>query len=623
MGGPPKKAKTGVTISFGDEDLEGIKFPHDDPLVITPVIGNSSVKRVLVDGGASVDILFHEAFLKMGYNDSQLTPSDMPIYGFNGAETKVEGIIQLPMTMGQEPCEVTQMLNFLVIKAVSSYNAILGRTGISAFQAVASTYHLKIKFPSRNGVGQEKGDQQMARSCYIAALRPDGIGGQVLPIEDMDVREDEERRGKPAEDLIPFPLDIINPEKVTYVRASLQEPLKGKMVTFLQENNDVFAWTAADMPGIDPQLITHKLNVDPMRKTVKQKKRSFAPERQEAIKQEVEKLLEAGFIEEIQYPEWLANPVMVKKANGKWRMCIDFTDLNDACPKDCYPLPRIDTLIDATAGHEMLSFMDGFSGYNQIKMDKDDTSKVSFITDFGVFCYLVMAFGLKNAGATYQRLVNKIFKDLIGKTMEVYVDDMLVKSLDKADHISHLQEAFEVLRHHKMMLNPAKCAFGVGSGKFLGLMVSKRGIEANPDKIRAILDMEAPTSIKDVQKLTGRLAALGRFISKSGEKCLPFFKTLKKAKEFTWNEESQKAFEDLKWYMATPPLLSKPKQGEVLYLCLAVSDKSLSAVLVKQEDKVQKPIYYVSKVLHGAELNYSTIEKFALAMITASRKLRL
>ena len=206
--------------------------------------------------------------------------------------------------------------------------------------------------------------------------------------------------------------------------------------------------------------------------------------------------------------------------------------------------------------------------------------------------------------------------------MEVSVDDMLVKSLDKADHISHLQEAFEVLRHHKMMLNPTKYAFGVGSGKFLGLMVSKRGIEANPNKIKAILDMEAPTSIKDVQKLTGRFAALGRFIFKSGEKCLPFFKKLKKAKEFTWNEESQKAFEDFKRYMATPPLLSKPSQGEVLYLYLAVSDKALSAVLVKQEDKVQKPIYYVNKVLHGAELNYSAIEKFALAMIIASRKLR-
>ena len=158
--------------------------------------------------------------------------------------------------------------------------------------------------------------------------------------------------------------------------------------------------------------------------------------------------------------------------------------------------------------------------------------------------------------------------------------------------------------------------------KFLGLMVSKRGIESNPNKIRAILDMEAPISIKDVQKLTGRLAALGRFIYKSREKCLPFFKTLKKAKVFTWNEESQKAFEDLKWHMAISQLLAKPSQGEVLYLYLAVSDKALSVVLVKQEDKVQKPIYYVIMVLHGVELNYSTIEKFALAMITTSRKLR-
>ena len=622
VGEAPKRSRTEAVISFDDSDLEGIKFPHDDPLVIAPLIGNSEVKRVLVDNGASVDILFHDAYLKMGYKDSQLTPSDFPIYGFNGVESKVEGTIQLPMTMGREPREVTQMLTFLVIKASSTYNAILGRTGLHAFKAIASSYHLKIKFPTRNGVGEEKGDQKMARSCYVAALRPDGIGGQVMPIEDMDSREDEERRGKPAEDLVPIPLVSGEPHKVTYIGASLEEPMKGKLIKLLQENGDLFAWTAADMPGINPDLITHKLNVDPSRKTVKQKKRNFAPERQEAIKLEVEKLLEAGFIKEIQFPEWLANPVMVKKSNGKWRMCVDFTDLNDACPKDCFPLPRIDALIDATAGHEMLSFMDGFSGYNQIKMHKDDIAKVSFITDFGVFCYLVMAFGLKNAGATYQRLVNKIFKHLIGKTMEVYVDDMLVKSLDKADHFAHLSEAFEVLRYHKMMLNPAKCAFGVGSGKFLGMMVSKRGIEANPDKIKAILDMEPPKTVRDVQKLTGRVAALGRFISKSGDKCLPFFKTLKKVKDFVWTEESQEAFEELKKYMAEAPLLAKPSPEDILYLYLAISEKALSGVLVKEDEKVQNPVYYVSKVLHGAELNYSKIEKFALALIMASRKLR-
>nr|XP_017221323.1 PREDICTED: uncharacterized protein LOC108198053 [Daucus carota subsp. sativus] len=185
IGEPPKRAKTEIALTFDDSDLEGVKFPHDEPLVITLVIGNSSIKRVLVDNGASVDILFYDAYQKMGYADSQLTPSNMPIYGFNGVESKIEGMIQLPVTMGAEPRQATYMLNFMVIKASSTYNAILGRTGMHAFKAIASTYHLKIKFPTRNGVGEEKGDQKKARSCYVAALKPGGVGGQVLSIKEL------------------------------------------------------------------------------------------------------------------------------------------------------------------------------------------------------------------------------------------------------------------------------------------------------------------------------------------------------------------------------------------------------------------------------------------------------
>ena len=151
----------------------------------------------------------------------------------------------------------------------------------------------------------------MARSCNVASLRADRVGGQVLSIEDLDIRENDEKRGNLAEDLASIFLAPENPERVTFIGATLEEPLRGKLVKFLQENSDIFAWSAADMPGIDPELITHKLNVDLNRKTVKQKKRSFAPKRQEAIKQEVEKLLEAGFIEKIQFPEWLTNPIIV------------------------------------------------------------------------------------------------------------------------------------------------------------------------------------------------------------------------------------------------------------------------------------------------------------------------
>ena len=164
--------------------------------------------------------------------------------------------------------------------------------------------------------------------------------------------------------------------------------------------------------------------------------------------------------------------MLVKKANGKWRMCVDFTDLNKACPKYSFPLPKIDQLVDSTAGHSLLSFMDAFSRYNQIPMDKQDEESTTFITNMCLFCYRVMPFSLKNVGATYQRLVNKIFKLLIRRTMKVYVDDIITKSKKSVDHVQYLEETFELLREYKMKLNLEKCTFGVSSGKFLGFLVS-------------------------------------------------------------------------------------------------------------------------------------------------------
>ena len=168
---------------------------------------------------------------------------------------------------------------------------------------------------------------------------------------------------------------------------------------------------------------------------------------------------------------------------------MDFTDLNKAFPKDSFPLPRIDQMVDSISGHDLLGFMDAFSGYNQIMMDEDDQEKTSFITDKGIYCYKAIPFGLKHAAATYQRLVNRMFKKQLGQTMEAYVDDMVVKSVNAIDHVRDLEEVFDILRKYGMKLNPAKCAFEIASSKFLGFMVSQRGIEANPEKIKAILEM--------------------------------------------------------------------------------------------------------------------------------------
>ncbi|KAL0449334.1 UNVERIFIED_CONTAM: hypothetical protein Slati_1489800 [Sesamum latifolium] len=258
--------------------------------------------------------------------------------------------------------------------------------------------------------------------------------------------------------------------------------------------------------------------------------------------------------------------------------------------------------------------MDASQGYHQIMLAPEDKKRVSFITSVGTFCYTAMPFGLKNAGATYQRLVDKIFRHQIGRNMEVYIDD-----IGKAqDHVKDLEETFSVLRKYKLKLNPGKCAFGVRGGRFLGFMVTQRGIEANPSKIKAILDMKAPSNVNEVQRLTGRITALSHFISKSTEKSLPFFKVLRRIRNFEWDTSCQQAFEELKDYISKLPLLVKPCPGDTLYLYLSMPPQAVSSVLVREEEGKQMLIYYVSKVLNGAEGRYAPIEKMALALVVTA-----
>ena len=210
-----------------------------------------------------------------------------------------------------------------------------------------------------------------------------------------------------------------------------------------------------------------------------------------------------------------------------------------------------------------------------------------------------MLFGLKNAGVTYQRLVNKMFADYLGDTIEVYIDDMLVKSLLAEQHLDHLRQAFKVLQKYNMKLNPTKCSFGVAVGKFLGYMVTQRGIEANLNQIRSVINITSPACVRDVQRLAGRVAALSRFISHSSEKCHLFFSTLRKSKDFEWTPTCEQALQDLKKYLTSPPLLSRPKDREQLFIYLVVSKGAVSVVLIREEEGKQFPVYYVSKSLLG------------------------
>ncbi|RVW61408.1 Retrovirus-related Pol polyprotein from transposon 17.6 [Vitis vinifera] len=398
---------------------------------------------------------------------------------------------------------------------------------------------------------------------------------------------------------------------------------RDRLIHLLRSYLDVFAWSYEDMPGLDPSIVQHHLPTLPHARPVKQKLRRLHPRWSLQVKEEIQKQLSVGFISVVEYPEWLANVVPVPKKDGKVRVCVDFRDLNKASPKDDFPLPHIDLLVDGTAGHSMLSFMDGFSGYNQILMAPEDMEKTAFITEWGTYCYRVMPFGLKNAGATYQRAATTLFHDMMHRDVEVYVDDMIVKSRGRADHLDALERFFERIRKFRLRLNPKKCTFGVTSGKLLGHIVSERGIEVDPDKIKAILDMPAPKTEKEIRGFLGRLQYISRFIARLTDICEPIFRLLRKNQPTVWNDDCQFAFEKIKEYLLSPPVLVPPTPGRPLLLYLSVSDMALGCMLAQIDDLgKERAIYYLSKRMLEYEMKYVMIERLCLALVWATRRLR-
>jgi hypothetical protein len=268
------------------------------------------------------------------------------------------------------------------------------------------------------------------------------------------------------------------------------------LVDFLHANAEVFAWSPSDMPGIPSDVAEHSLDIRARARPVKQPLRRFDEEKRRAIGEEIHKPMVAGFIKEVFHPEWLADLVLVKMKGGKWLMCVDYTGLNKACSKVPYPLPRIDQIVDSTAGCETLSFLDAYSGYHQIRMKESDQLATSFITPFSMYCYITMPFGLRNAGATYQRCMNHVFGEHIGRTVEAYVDDIVVKTRKASDLLSDLETTCSW--GSSRSVSSEKCVFGVPRGMLLGFIVSERGIEANPEKITTITNMGPIKDLKGV-----------------------------------------------------------------------------------------------------------------------------
>ncbi|XP_068504586.1 uncharacterized protein [Phaseolus vulgaris] len=573
------------------------RVPHDnDPVVISVVTAGRKVHRVLVDQGSSADVMFLSTFNKLRLSPDLLRPYTGCLYGFADNQVEVRGYLELRTTFTDGEASRIESIRYLVVNANSAYNILLVGPALNRLNAVSSTRHMKMKMPDLSGkVIVIKSDQEEARKCYENSLklrksvfmvfeRPPSVDVTMIeatpsgstPVEATPMGatpEADTLMGEgpdctaPAEEATPIQDNNRDQQATNVVDRNiggktfklgrlLSQEEQEAVAEVISRHLDAFAWSASDMPDIDPDFLCHHLSMDATVRPVRQRRRKFNEKRQLVVREETQKLLRAGHIREIQYPEWLANVVLVKKANGKWRMCVDFTDLNKACPKDSYPLPSFDALVDSASGCK------------------------------------VMPFGLKNAGATYQRLMDKVLAPMLGRNVYAYVDDMVVASKDKAQHVADLEELFVTISKYRLKLNPEKCVFGVEAGRFLGFMLTERGIEANPDKCAAIFAMRSPTSVKEVQQLTGRMAALSRFVSAGGEKGHPNFQCLKRNSRFAWTDECETAFIKLKEYLAAPPVLCKPVEGVPLRLYFTVTERAISSVLVQEQDQIQRPIYF-------------------------------
>ncbi|CAL9028938.1 unnamed protein product, partial [Prunus brigantina] len=414
----------------------------------------------------------------------------------------------------------------------------------------------------------------------------------------------------------------------TFISALLEEPLRSEIITLLHEFRDCFAWHYHEMPGLDRKLVEHRLPIKEGYLPVKQARRRMSMDTELKVKEEIERLLKAGFIRPAIYADWLANIVPVlKRKTGAVRICVDYRNLNDASPKDEYPMPMADMLVDGAAHNQMLSFMDGNAGYNQIMMAEEDIHKTAFMCPghIGAFEYTVMPFGLRNAGATYQRAMNSVFHDMIGHSLEVYIDDVVIKSPEKGNHVSDLRKAFQRMRQHKLKMNPKKCVFGVQAGNFLGFLVHQRGIEIDKNKAKSIIGALPPRNKKELQSLLGKINFLRRFISNSAGKIQPFSSLLKLKQEqaFKWEEQHQQAFEEIKHYLSNPPVLSPPKRGRPLKLYVSASEVSIGSLLVQDnKEGKEQAIYYLSRTLTEVERKYSAIERLCLALYFTAVKLR-
>ena len=333
--------------------------------------------------------------------------------------------------------------------------------------------------------------------------------------------------------------------------------------------------------------------------------------------------MKAKIIFPVRHYSWVSNIVPVRKKNEYIRICIDFRNLNKACQKDNFPFPTMEQILQKVAGSKLMSFLDGFLGYNQILVHPDDSLKTNFRTKWGTYAYQKMPFGLINAGATFQRAMDIAFKGLINRSVVIYLDEITIFSKKRANHLHDLKQIFERCRRFGISLNPKKSFFALNEGKLLGFVVSKDGIYIDPDRVKEISDISLPHNKKSMQSFLGQINFVKRFIPDFSQIVLPLQNMIKKNSVFKWLHKEKEAFDLIKQEIINAPTLNTPKFSKHFTLYTLATETSYATVLTQPNDKQEEaPISFFSSNMKGAKINYYDLEKKAFAIFKSIKHFR-
>ncbi|MCO5581469.1 hypothetical protein L7F22_035354 [Adiantum nelumboides] len=381
--------------------------------------------------------------------------------------------------------------------------------------------------------------------------------------------------------------------KLVWIATDLTIEEETLLISTLKEYKDVFAWSYKDLKGVDPKVCQHTIPLKEGSKPKKHRSYTFNETFARKVKEEIDKLLEAEFIYEIEHTEWVSPIVVVRKKNGKLKVYVNLKQVNAVTIRDNYPLPITDHVLKRVEGKEAYSFLDGFSGYNQVSIALEDQHKTAFAIEWGIYAYRVMSFGLTNASATFQRLMAHAFKQYIRDFLEIFMDDLCVYSKQRFEHIDHLVKVFVQWQIYKICLNPNKCKFMVRQGKILGHIVSKHGISTDMDKIKVIVDLPIPTSPRQVQVFMGHCGYYRRFIYMYAEIARPFYGLLV---NFEWTPECTSSFDKLKKALTSAPILRAPVYDKIFDVHIDASSYAIGCILTQPgEFNKDYPIVYASR----------------------------